>query len=327
MDKNNSNKETYYKLTTDTIWGSSQKEKTIAEQLGIKGKSSSNIEAEQEKMKYPSGRRLRTFQGDVAALMKQQQVSEASVVLAEQKKQLATGSRERALATKARNELIKNIITICIALLLLTGGGGALYFFLKNREFPVPTIGGGKGTIFTDKKIVVSIPGSITRRDLISSITKATNDASKDAGIVTEIKLLESGALDKSALSTSRFFQILDTHIPSSLLRSLDPSFLIGANQDAPFILFTTTFFESAFANMLDWETQMEPDIGPVFSQNASQIAENKFEDSVMRNKDTRVLRNPSGDILFLYTFPDREHLILTTNENTLSEILARLAH
>lgn len=326
MADENQKKETYYKLNADTIWGNRTKEQSVAEHLGIKAKAPADIVEEQERMKYPSGRRLRTFQGDIAAVMKTQKTSEASIVVAEQKKQYDTGAHEKKLVAKARQESIKNLVVVTLALVLLAAGGASLYFFLTKQGTSTGTALVAKTPIFADENIEVFVDASPSRRDLIASISKAAKDSSANAGTITQIKLIENGALGKTPLSMDRFFQILETHAPTSLLRSLSASFMVGAHRGEPFVIFTTTFFESAFASMLDWETQMEPDIGPLFSADASPVPENIFEDTVMHNKDTRILRDKVGNVLFLYTFPDREHIVVTTSEATLGEILARLA-
>lgn len=50
-----------------------------------------------------------------------------------------------------------------------------------------------------------------------------------------------------------------------------------------------------------------------------------KFEDRIVKNKDVRAFRADNGDILFLYSFIDNTHLVITDKESTLAEILTRL--
>lgn len=49
------------------------------------------------------------------------------------------------------------------------------------------------------------------------------------------------------------------------------------------------------------------------------------FSDAVVRNHDARVITNSAGDILLLWTFLDRNTLVITTNEYTLGEIIRRV--
>ncbi len=50
-----------------------------------------------------------------------------------------------------------------------------------------------------------------------------------------------------------------------------------------------------------------------------------KFEDLILLNKDVRVVKNTSGEILFFYSFINRENLIMTTNVETFDLVLKRL--
>lgn len=50
-----------------------------------------------------------------------------------------------------------------------------------------------------------------------------------------------------------------------------------------------------------------------------------KFEDKIVKNKDVREFRTDTGEILFLYSFIDSSHLVITSSEEALAEILTRL--
>ncbi len=330
MPENNQNKETYYKLNSDAIWEDAKKKESIAHHLGITSKApvdTEHKEEAEERTKYPSGRRLRTYQGDIATIMKSKQISEAEIVMAEQKKQYADDSHKKKLDTRARNDALKNILTVCIAIGLVAVGGYSLYYILSRPDTVKSNAIDPIRPIFADEEIRVNLPSSTTRRDIISSIRGAAAKTTGVDSVITHVNLVETGVLGTSPLSTSRFFQIIDTHVPASLVRSLNSSFMVGSYKKKPFMIFTTTFFESSFASMLEWETQIQPDMGPLFiTESTSPMAANKFEDSVIRNKDARVLRDEVGNVLFLYSFPDREHLLIVANEATLSEVLARLA-
>jgi hypothetical protein len=50
-----------------------------------------------------------------------------------------------------------------------------------------------------------------------------------------------------------------------------------------------------------------------------------RFEDRIIKNKDVREFRTDAGSVLFLYSFIDNSHLVVTSDETTLTEILDRL--
>jgi hypothetical protein len=48
------------------------------------------------------------------------------------------------------------------------------------------------------------------------------------------------------------------------------------------------------------------------------------FSDVVIRNMDTRLLRDLEGNTALLYSFPNESTLIITTNEGTFFEVSQR---
>ena len=86
-------------------------------------------------------------------------------------------------------------------------------------------------------------------------------------------------------------------------------------------------FFDNAFAGMLRWEDFMADDMFPLFAIDGvdKSIREKKFKDLVFRNQDIRILTDAQDQILLVYSFPDRQTLIITTDIETFDEIINRL--
>ena len=90
---------------------------------------------------------------------------------------------------------------------------------------------------------------------------------------------------------------------------------------------------------MLAWESSMQPDLLPLFAyvppphasnvpvstSTTPQILETPFVDAIVENHDARVIKNQSGDIVFLWTFLDQSTILITTNPNTVREIVSRI--
>ena len=49
-----------------------------------------------------------------------------------------------------------------------------------------------------------------------------------------------------------------------------------------------------------------------------------KFQDEELRNKDLRVFKNENGNTILLYSFLDKDTLLITGNENIFSAILGK---
>ena len=130
---------------------------------------------------------------------------------------------------------------------------------------------------------------------------------------------------------------MLKTNTPDSLVRSFDPQFVYGIygfNPHSPFLLIKVNDYENAYAGMLAWEPYMKDDVGSLFiykgddivaTSSTSTFSVTPFTDDVLDNYDARVLLNANGNIILLYTFIDKNTLLIASNEPTLKEILARL--
>ena len=86
---------------------------------------------------------------------------------------------------------------------------------------------------------------------------------------------------------------------------------------------------------MLAWENNLKDDLGPIFipptpaavTTTSDQVINRRviFEDIVVKNRDTRALRDAEGKIIFLYSFPDKNTIVIATNADTLQKITERL--
>jgi len=121
--------------------------------------------------------------------------------------------------------------------------------------------------------------------------------------------------------------------------RNLFPDFMIGMYQtdkNNPFLIFKASYFENAYAGMLEWEKILEKDMKvlfrlPGYEKIGDLLAElnaepiKQFQDTVILNKDVRIIKDENANTLLLYSIIDKETIIITTNENAFKEIINRL--
>jgi hypothetical protein len=111
-------------------------------------------------------------------------------------------------------------------------------------------------------------------------------------------------------------------------------------NDNQPFLIVRVDSYEAAYAAMLAWEPTMQADLSPLFdytptvhipeqgiatTTTPTQFIQTGFVDKIVENHDARVIQNSTGDVSLLWTFIDRNTLIITTNDATLREIISRL--
>ena len=75
------------------------------------------------------------------------------------------------------------------------------------------------------------------------------------------------------------------------------------------------------FSELFDLKTANEVDsMGrPILGEEVR-----KFQDVVIKNKDTRVIKDNDGEIIFLYSVIDKSTVVLTTSQDTFKEIMNR---
>ncbi|MEK7208235.1 MAG: hypothetical protein AAB699_01645 [Patescibacteria group bacterium] len=164
-------------------------------------------------------------------------------------------------------------------------------------------------------------------------------------------------------LKTSELFGLLETKAPPALVRALGAHPTLGVHGirgNQLFLLFGVVSFDHAFEGMLQFEETLLDELGPLFgvfarsparissairsgepARISSEIRSSKrgasafttttelilsalrFKDVIIKNKDARAVFR-DGKIIFLYSFPDKETLIMTTNEETFKTLLGK---
>ena len=106
---------------------------------------------------------------------------------------------------------------------------------------------------------------------------------------------------------------------------------MIGKYENSAFIIFNTDFFQNAFAGMLKWEQTMPEELasllGYQYSLEYSQeySAGGRFVDKIIKNRDTRQYMANNGEIIFLYSFIDKNTIIIGANETIIPVLLERI--
>lgn len=269
-------------------------------------------------------KQIRTYQGDVAKALARQNESLYSIQKAEKLRSVTEASdlanEERA---QKRGEFFLLLLGSFV-LLALSGAGGYYSYrsYLEKTAAP-PVIAPMSRFIASESSVPLDING-LERDSLFSTISAAAlenNDA--------DVRHIVVNA------STTDFFALLNTRAPGSLVRAFEETFMLGALGESRFLIFKLASFENAFGGMLLWEKTMPSDIGGLFS--TSEVLKNitpasVFKDTVSRNKDARALyaelaleNGTTTEPVLIYSFFDRNYLIITENFDVLQTLIERL--
>ncbi len=212
--------------------------------------------------------------------------------------------------------------------LLALVGVGIYYGFLWSRgaldagtpTTPTPNLSAGANLV---------IAAGETRAGFIQKITAAVEKATIP---LNEVKLFPV-TIEGAPLTPEKLFALLSASAPASLARSLDASLSFGIHSfrgNQLFILIPVRSYEYAVAGMLQWGNAILDDLGPLFKIKTGELAllssAPALKDAIVKNKDARALFAADGSIIFLYSFLDRETLLITGSDETAKTLLPKVS-
>lgn len=303
---------------------------------------------------------LRTFQGDIEEILGKTGGSIASVAVAEQKRKEEQKKKEIQIEQKIipeqKEEKIKTAPDPALSslpqqastdnfvyntrpeqpessetknrfffylgsFLLIVGvvAIGAVYY-IKSRDTTVSVE--SEKTIISYSQVKNMNIASSTRKGLVASIIQEKQELKLP---VNSVLYLRTVSTDDTPIEVNKVVELLTPHMPSELVRSLDENYMVGIysfDTNEPFIILTENDFGLSYSGMLKWEESMLSDLGEIFSISTS--TENTFEDEALKNKDLRIIKNSNKETVLLYSFLDKNTILITSNENIFSAILGK---
>jgi len=279
--------------------------------------------------------KLRTFKEDIADAVKKDNVS--VVKMAESKRRDRSAEFQEATSLRSPKNLRYILMSLALLIIILLVGGYFFFFYKAIPAVNAPNIV-ASDIISSDENNTINI-GGLTSTAIFNAISNEKR-GQLPLGTIEKVTFTVPNGTSTTAANTQQFITALDTQIPFGLLRALDPQFFFGFHSysdNEPLLILTTNDYGSAYAGMLQWEPDMADNISGLFttplgisntstSSISTATSTYSFEDKVIDNKDTRALIDPSGNIVFFYSFVDPSTIVFTTNTATFQEILNRLA-
>lgn len=282
---------------------------------------------------------IKTYLSDMADAIRENEGSVIKIAMAEKnKKDQEEIYKEAKVLTKSK------IFMIIGGVLLIVGAIFFSVYLLKqknNTVVPDQNITKNLDAIVSyDTSSYTDISSIITIADLMNLLKKES--AQKDTAQSIRSIFLTTQNNGQRALSTlNEFLPILNLSMPDSLLRSFTGKYMLGiytsaetdantgTNKPYVFLIFQIKDYNSSYAGMLYWEKTILDDMFTIFGIDVTgdnkQLLGKQFKDTLVNNKDTRVLLDKDGYGLLYYTFPDKENMIITNSEDAIKEINNRL--
>lgn len=259
---------------------------------------------------------LRTYAADMAEEIKKRGETLSTIVSAEQLKNAETAQPEAGAAERK-----SRIMLMVGAALFVLAGIAVVAGIILVMTAPKPATYRETTLVPANETVVLAYDAA---KPLADALAVERGNAQMNLGEVENIPVSKNGA------PVSAQDILSDLGAPDALARNAIETMvgLHAFNRTQPFILVRVSAYDLAFQAMLQWEPTMARDLGAFFAPSGPTAATAApapftFTDRVSQNVDTRV-SDPSWPIL--YAFPQKDLLLITTNESTLKEVLTRLA-
>jgi len=291
----------------------------------------------------PIVKSVRTYASDIANLINKG-VSLTDIALSEQKRKSAKESG--VLVTKKEGHP-KFIVSIAVILILFGVAVVIGSFFIRNDMDPQIVELNISPLVFANSQEEISIAG-LDRTKILKKINQSRADVESPLGSITNLYITDEEVGIKRLVTAEEFLEKIEVRASEAFRRALGDNFMFGVHSfdgNQAYILFTIDSFNNAFAETLDWEKNMLDDLWVMFYNQKPEVKsaleglsngeteggisgaifKEGFKDVVVKNKDTRILSNLNNETILIYSFPDRKHMIIATNESTIIEVLGRL--
>ncbi len=283
--------------------------------------------------------RLHTLKDDLQGVVRDKKISLVRAVALEEEKKRGQGYAALPETSAQKEHSHRMFLLSLSAVAVLIIGGGALGAYLITRtEAPAPAAQ-GVSLLFAEKTAAFPI-GTLSGIELKRSLAQIRGTLDGALGTITRIAPSAShtdanGATQEQLMTIGEFLQAISARVTPDLVRAFTGDFFLGIHtidKNAPVLVIPVSSYERAFAGMLAWEPTMNADLSPFFTAVPSQVLDanglpvaRQFQDAIISNYDARVLRDDSGTIELMYSFPSRGMLIIAESQNSFGELLSRL--
>ena len=274
--------------------------------------------------KNDSVKGIRTFEDDIANYTKEKNFSILDIAAEE--------AKVRGLSFENPEERksflnFRKIIFILVAVLLVSAGGyfGFAKPLLKRSSVADNFIQITQGPILTDQKI--EIIASQDKKEVFKRDLKSALDEGEDGGTLSEISVVKISGERKTSLTKDEFLFMLGVQMPQGLKDYLEKDFMLlsfGGTDNSPILIFKSKSYTYVFSEMLKWEKSLTDDLKAIFP-NDSLTGNDSFADKYIQNHDARIAEK-DGQIDLAYAFINRKYLVITNNQEPLSEIFRRFS-
>ncbi|MDO8481909.1 MAG: hypothetical protein Q7S75_02400 [bacterium] len=282
---------------------------------------------------------IHTLKDDLQNVVRDKKMSLVHAVTLEEEKKRGQEKVGGAVQSEVPHKKNGIILGVLVLALIIAGGLFGIYIFMQGR---VPASAEFQDTplFFADKTVPFQLVAS-SGTDLKRTLAQELSASRSSIGAITRIVPIvlvadEEGAQSERLATIEEFLKGINSQAMPDLIRSFRGDLFLGihaeADRNAPVLIIPVSSYERAFAGMLAWESTINDDLAPFFTpvppltvDESGLLVNRKFEDSIMLNYDVRVLKDDSGAVKLIYSFPTRNVLVIVESSYSFTEVLGRL--
>ncbi len=275
---------------------------------------------EEKKERIPI-KSLRTYQGDVEEAIANNKYTSTTILVAEQKRRV----EEPQKVVEVKYSGTRNRVFIYFGGLFFILGVAIVtsVYYIKSSDDVV--IERQVKTFLSPTKEIKIALASSTEDNIISTIVRERENFKLPINSVLYVNTVNENV----PVDTSKILSVLAPSAPSSLVRSFYNKYMLGIysyDTNEVFLILSVNDYASSYSGMLKWEKDMPKDLVKIFSVDQDFLTRTySFSDLSIKNKDLRIIRDDAGKTIMLYSFIDKETLLITKNEKIFGAILARI--
>jgi len=234
----------------------------------------------------------------------------------------------------------RNRLFMVVGFLMIIVAFVTLYYLFFIKEIPtVPIEEQFTPLIFNDKSSFIEIK-DLKKDGIAQIVSNAVNATEVKMGGVEGFYL----TYNKKPVGLRQFLSLIQSSFdPGQNTVFVHDNFLLGvvnsdtkpASPDASqggdfFILIKVRSIEDIFQSLRSWENKMFLDLHGFFgidiSSTTKDLLTKDFEDTIVQNKNARVLKDADGKTIMMYVLADDNSVIIANTENAVREVMRRLA-
>ncbi len=260
---------------------------------------------------------VETYTGDVAKALEGNQDGLIKKIIKQQEEREEEKRSSSPVSKKNKFFAIGSLILLALAIIILA----SFVTFKKRSETVVPNPQ-FRPLIYTDKTEFKEI-GGLSKDEIASGIFDLAQTIKVKEGGIAGVYLTEN----KKIIGLRTFVSLTESSLlPENLIGD---GFMFGVKDKDLFMLLKARSFQDLFPPMRAWEEGMFSDLHGFFGikldSSTNYLLRQKFADTLVGNRNARVLYNREGSIVLMYVFADNNSVVITDSETATEEVILRL--